>query len=634
MADLKTDRDLLQAYARGGSESAFQALVERHLDLVFATVLRGVSDPGAAEEITQNVFVALGRKAAWLSGESGVADWLHRTALFEVKRWWRGELRRRRREQTAVELGTVMKDEDSLLKALAGELDEGLLELRKADRQALLLRYFEGRTHREIGALLGTREDAVRMRIGKALDHLTQFFRRRGYAVPAVTTTAAAMGAAAKAAPAGLAIAATRSALSASGSASGGLKLLLARFLGLTKTQTTVLCVAIAAAPVASQWTEYRLTPKRGAVAATQMAGLRAAGHDGPAFAVGGASDPEAEPAFRWAEIESSDYRQYVANLRAIGCPQQVIRDIIMADLNQLYAKRREAIVVPAYWQKPKRQGSGPAPIKIMAWGLEQSELAKELLGFPPNAQDFAQTLLLQLQRSEEQLLFLPDNRRVAALQALSDAGLDAAGGELPAAKARSGRLAAGDVDRDLFDRKLKALASVLSPDELEEFNLYNSPGAQALRAESGFFDWTPEEFKAVLKLRQQRGGGDSPYPDLLNRAAAGEDLRQALGDDRAGQFERVTDLCYITARTTLEAGGLPIESADQAWQICHDARAGAEQVAGDSSLPVEERQNRIQALSNDAGAQLIQLMGGKAAGPVWRNLRALLTATAQRVRP
>jgi DNA-directed RNA polymerase specialized sigma24 family protein len=68
MAELKTDRDLLQAYARSGSESAFQALVERHVDLVFATVLRGVSDPEAAQEITQNVFVALARKAAWLAG--------------------------------------------------------------------------------------------------------------------------------------------------------------------------------------------------------------------------------------------------------------------------------------------------------------------------------------------------------------------------------------------------------------------------------------------------------------------------------------------------------------------------------------------------------------------------------------
>jgi hypothetical protein len=212
-----------------------------------------------------------------LPGEESLAGWLHRTALLEVKRWWRTEFRRRRREQTAVELGTVMKSEDSLLKALGDELDEGLLELREADRQALLLRYFEGHTHSEIGTLLGAREDAVRMRIDKALDRLTRFFRRRGYAVPTVATTVTALASAVKAAPAGLAIAATRSALLA-GSASllTGLQPLLARFMGLTKTQTTVLCVAIAVTPVVWEWNASRISRHRATDAQSKLDAVRA----------------------------------------------------------------------------------------------------------------------------------------------------------------------------------------------------------------------------------------------------------------------------------------------------------------------------------------------------------------------
>src|ERR1041385_3074122 len=205
MAEVKTDRELLTEYAEQGSESAFKALVERHLDVVFATALRGLNNTGAAEEITQNVFITLARKAAWLRGETSVVGWLHKTTLFEVRGWWRGELRRQRREQTAIELGTTMKEEDSLLQSLGGELDEGLLGLRDVDRQALILRYFEGQSHREIGVLLGAREDAVRMRITKALGQLTRFFRRRGYPVVVVGTTAALLTSAAKAAPAGLA---------------------------------------------------------------------------------------------------------------------------------------------------------------------------------------------------------------------------------------------------------------------------------------------------------------------------------------------------------------------------------------------------------------------------------------------
>jgi RNA polymerase sigma factor (sigma-70 family) len=272
MVELKPDRELLREYVEDGSEPAFQTLVERHLDLVFATALRGLNQAEAAREITQNVFIALARKAPWLRSDFSVAGWLHRTTLLEVRRWWRGELRRQRREQTAIELGTTMKDEESLLNALAGELDEGLLGLRDDERQALILRYFEGRTHREIGTLLGASQDAVRMRIDKALGRLTQFFRRRGYAVPAVASTVAAFTAAAKAAPAGLALAATRSALAVgTGGSMTGLKLLLSRLVGLTRPQTAALCAALAAVPVGLEWNVGRVASGRAARAQTEL---------------------------------------------------------------------------------------------------------------------------------------------------------------------------------------------------------------------------------------------------------------------------------------------------------------------------------------------------------------------------
>ncbi len=276
MTQLKTDRELLRDYAERASGPAFQSLVQRHVDLVFATALRGVSDSATAQELTQNVFITLARKAAWLQSETSIAGWLHKTALFEVRHWWRGELRRRRRDQTAAELGTTMNNEDSLLKALAGELDDGLLALSDAERQALMLRYFEGRTHREIGELLGAREDAVRMRINKALDRLTHFFRKRGYAVPAVATTAAVLGASAKAAPAGFASIAASSALTAGSSvAAGGTKLFLIKLMALTKTQTALLCAVVAAAPVAWEWHASRAAAEEAAATQTKLASAR-----------------------------------------------------------------------------------------------------------------------------------------------------------------------------------------------------------------------------------------------------------------------------------------------------------------------------------------------------------------------
>jgi hypothetical protein len=54
-------------------------------------------------------------------------------------------------------------------------------------------------------------------------------------------------------------------------------------------------------------------------------------------------ADPQNKP-FRWSQLESSDYRVYVSNLRSIGCPEQTVRDIITADVDTLYAKRREEL--------------------------------------------------------------------------------------------------------------------------------------------------------------------------------------------------------------------------------------------------------------------------------------------------
>jgi hypothetical protein len=60
-----------------------------------------------------------------------------------------------------------------------------------------------------------------------------------------------------------------------------------------------------------------------------------------PATAVPAKRD---EQPFNWSQVESSDYRTYIANLRSIGCPEQTIRDIITADVDSQYAPRREQL--------------------------------------------------------------------------------------------------------------------------------------------------------------------------------------------------------------------------------------------------------------------------------------------------
>ncbi len=62
----ESDRSLIAQFNADRSEEAFTALVRQHVNLVFATALRQVGDAGAAEEIAQNVFVALAQSAGKL----------------------------------------------------------------------------------------------------------------------------------------------------------------------------------------------------------------------------------------------------------------------------------------------------------------------------------------------------------------------------------------------------------------------------------------------------------------------------------------------------------------------------------------------------------------------------------------
>jgi RNA polymerase sigma factor (sigma-70 family) len=248
------DRDLVRSYASEGSETAFRALVGRHVGLVFATALRQVGDTGLAEEITQNVFVHLARKAPSLAGHETIAGWLHRSAILESKARFRSEVRRRRREEVAAALAQTELHGRDPSEDLTPLLDEALLQLREADRLALVLRFLEERSLREVGNALGIDEDAARKRVSRALARVTEFFRNRGFALPSAGGAALLSQAtqAAPAVPAGLAPSAAAAGLAASGPASG-LGLLLLSVMSLTKTQTALLCGLLVLAPLAWQ---------------------------------------------------------------------------------------------------------------------------------------------------------------------------------------------------------------------------------------------------------------------------------------------------------------------------------------------------------------------------------------------
>jgi len=198
-----SDLELLDQYARQDRQEAFATVLDRHLKLVYSAALRQVRSPELAEEVAQSVFADLARNSAKLAPDTVVAAWLYqvtrRTAIDVVRR----ESRRQLREQIAVDTNQMNPNSPEWT-AIEPLLDEAMEALDPPDRTAILLRYFQGKSLREVGQSLGTSEDAAQKRVSRALDHMREFFSKRGKTVGAGALAAVISANAAQSAPLGL----------------------------------------------------------------------------------------------------------------------------------------------------------------------------------------------------------------------------------------------------------------------------------------------------------------------------------------------------------------------------------------------------------------------------------------------
>ena len=263
------DPTLLRRYAAQRTEAAFAELVRRHLPLVYSAAVRRLGgDTHRAEDVAQVVFCAVARDAQRLAQHAALTAWLYaatrNAAIDEI----RSDRRRRTRE---VEAGTL---QDSVAEGeipvdwsrLRPVLDAAMDELSAGDREAVLLRFFQDRPYGEIGAVLGSSEDAARKRVDRALDKLRGLLERRK-----IVSTTAALGAllageAAAATPAGLAATVTGAAVATGGAAVGAAA-------GLTATKLAWgVAALVAAGGVAGLVTQQRtLSALRDQTAVTQQ---------------------------------------------------------------------------------------------------------------------------------------------------------------------------------------------------------------------------------------------------------------------------------------------------------------------------------------------------------------------------
>jgi RNA polymerase sigma factor (sigma-70 family) len=211
------DHDLLREYIRSRSQEAFRQLVDRHLAMVLSAARRMVGDAGLAEEVAQGVFTTLAQKAGALASSPVVGGWLYNTTRHLAMHLVRTEHRRRERERAAAAMQTLRTSND--MEPILDRLDPAMAELEEGERDALVLRYFEDRSLREVGEELGISEDAARMRVNRALERLRGIFASQGVAITSIVLATALAASTTAAVPVGLAAAITATAVAGTAAA-------------------------------------------------------------------------------------------------------------------------------------------------------------------------------------------------------------------------------------------------------------------------------------------------------------------------------------------------------------------------------------------------------------------------------
>jgi LysM repeat protein len=336
---------------------------------------------------------------------------------------------------------------------------------------------------------------------------------------------------------------------------------------------------------------------------------------------------------FSWQEIESQDYPTYIANLRQIGCPEQTIRDIIIADVNGLYARRRATeLVTPEqqWWRsEPDTNVLHVAAEKARVLDTERRTLLARLLGGSWESGD-----MISLPRPSRPGVIL-DGPVLGSLSAETKQAIQniSASSEERLQAYLDSRQADGKSTEAVELAKLRQqtreeLARVLSPGALEEYLLRYSQEASNLREAIGelqYFNTTPDEFRAVFRAtdsidQQLQLLADSTDPaSVLARRNLEQQrenaIRTALGSKRYEEYTLLHDPRYRDAVATAREAGDPA-SARTIYQINVAATMTQDSIQSDTNMTASQKAIELKQLELDqltanaiaTGQQLPQL--------------------------
>ena len=319
-----------------------------------------------------------------------------------------------------------------------------------------------------------------------------------------------------------------------------------------------------------------------------------------------------------WETVEASDYLDYIDNLRRIGCPEETIRDIILADVNKLYkTKRREAGSQKKfeYWKGNAMLGMGMDKEDIESvreLNTERDELLKQL-GIESSLESEVSQMLNPI---EHMLGFLPEQKQVAVIKELQ--GMQTRMAEL----SEDGGMEM-EMIKQVQNEMEQSVKGMLSEEEFTSYLLRMSGTANMMRNQIAGFNPSEEEFLSVFELRHafdnEYGTQYGPPTDetaeqreLRENAKIelNDQIREALGDERYTDYERAQDFQFQQIHRSLKKADLGTDEAIQVYDMQKAAQDAARQLRENQALNEAERSERLLQIRNETESAIRQAVG------------------------
>ena len=321
-----------------------------------------------------------------------------------------------------------------------------------------------------------------------------------------------------------------------------------------------------------------------------------------------------------WRDLESTNYDLYVLNLRGIGCPEPTVRDIILADVNQLYARKRRELNIttndlPWWRSEPDLNETHALLAKTAALEEERRKLLARLLG--PNWDDGPDAEPEPLVLAGPTLSALTPEQK-QAVQDLVTRSQRAVSDYVKQCQKKGESPNPAEMAR-LRETVRLELEQKLTAPQTEEFLLRYSHNASQLRDQLRGLNTTPDEFRQLFTAtdtidRQLLALAEGDPSAMLRRqellAQREAAIQQALSPERYEAYQMLKDADYRLAMNDAQEAGAPAQAGRTLYELNQAAASERDRIRNDPSLTPAEKEEQLKEVELERLAARAQALG------------------------